>query len=50
MKVIDLTKLALNKFNAMFGAVEWIQTKGATGSFPEVSCTTNESHVIILMC
>lgn len=45
MKVIDLTKLALNKFNAMFGAVEWIQTKGATGSFPEVSCPASESHL-----
>lgn len=36
LKVIDLTKLALNKFNAMFGAVDWIKTKGATGSFPQV--------------
>ena len=31
--VIDLTKLALNKFNAMFGVVKWIKTQGATGSW-----------------
>eukprot|EP01087_Luapelamoeba_hula_P018185 TRINITY_DN5837_c0_g2_i1.p1 TRINITY_DN5837_c0_g2~~TRINITY_DN5837_c0_g2_i1.p1 ORF type:complete len:737 (+),score=160.44 TRINITY_DN5837_c0_g2_i1:90-2300(+) len=31
IQVIDLTRLALNKFNAMFGAVDWIKTRGATG-------------------
>jgi len=33
IKVIDLTKLALNKFNAMFGVVQWIRTTGATGEY-----------------
>lgn len=33
INVIDVTRLALNKFNAMFGSVEWIQEKVAMGSF-----------------
>jgi hypothetical protein len=33
INVIDLTRLALNKFNAMFGSVEWIQEKTSSGSF-----------------
>eukprot|EP01088_Endostelium_zonatum_P021945 TRINITY_DN899_c0_g1_i2.p1 TRINITY_DN899_c0_g1~~TRINITY_DN899_c0_g1_i2.p1 ORF type:complete len:708 (-),score=184.29 TRINITY_DN899_c0_g1_i2:63-1970(-) len=41
ISVIDLTKLALNKFNAMFGVVKWIKTQGATGSWERRKNNTN---------
>jgi Ariadne domain len=42
--VIDQTKLALKKFHAMFGVVDWISREGATGSFENGTCFPLPPH------
>jgi len=42
IRVLDLTKVALNKFDAMFKIVDWIKEKGSTGTIAQLKAEIAE--------